>query len=234
MQGSRFATVAEVEAALADAAPLERPEWPARQRSSLEFARGWCFARQGRTEEALAAAQRQVAINREGGVEIAAMFAMSNVSAAELMLGRSEAALDHAREAIARLETLGATSGAGHLYRNAAMALALMNRMDEVLPLARVAHTLLTTEGDEYLVLPTLALVAASQGRLEDAARVAGFHAAAQARLVRVPEPLAGSVRTRLDPLLAQLAGADLERLSAEGAALRADDAFRIGFGDAS
>ena len=128
---------------------------------------------------------------------------------------------------------MGAEWGAGHLYRNASVALALKGQIDEALAVARPAHLLLSREGDEYLVLPTLALVAASQGRLEDAARVAGFHAAAQARLVRVPELLAAIVRTRLDPLLAQLPAADFERLSAEGAALHADDAFRIGFGDA-
>ena len=118
------------------------------------------------------------------------MFAMSNVTSMELLLGRIDAALEHARESIARLDTLGARAGAGHLHRNAAMALAFMGRMDEALAMARIGYALLLAEGDEYLVLPTLALIAASQGRLADAARVAGFHAAAQARLVRVPEPL--------------------------------------------
>ena len=65
VQGTRFATVAEMEAQIEEAARLERPEWPARQRAKLQFARCFWFARQGRIDEALACAQRQVAICRD-------------------------------------------------------------------------------------------------------------------------------------------------------------------------
>ena len=117
VQGMRFASTEEMGQAIAEATRLERPDWPARQRANLQFARCWWYARLGRYEEALACAQQQVAINREGGNLVNEQFAMSNVTAIELLLGRPEAALEHARAAIARLDALGAgvSAGAGHL-----------------------------------------------------------------------------------------------------------------------
>jgi predicted ATPase/DNA-binding winged helix-turn-helix (wHTH) protein len=234
VQGTRYMPPQELEPVLAEVARLERPEWPARQRASVEFARCWNLAAQGRVEEALAAAHRQVAICMAAGAERPAMYAMSNVTSMELMLGRPEESLSRARAAIARLEALDGAAGAGHLYRNTAMALAMTGSIDEALGAARIAYSLLMPEGDEFLVLPTLAFVAAAMGRVEDAARVAAFHGAALARLVRNEEPLASVMRARLAPYLAALDDGTRARLTAEGAALRPADAFRIGFGDAS
>ena len=70
----------------------------------------------GRYEEALACAQRQVDINREGGYPVGEQYSMSNVVAIELLLDRPEAALEHGRAAIVRLDALGAGVGAGHLH----------------------------------------------------------------------------------------------------------------------
>ena len=105
-QGTRFATVDETEAQLQEAARLEHPEWPTRQRAKLQFARCFWFARQGRIDEALACAQRQVAICRDDGVELAALYATSNVTLMEALRGHPEEALEHARAAIARLHEL--------------------------------------------------------------------------------------------------------------------------------
>src|ERR1700730_18907578 len=105
-----------MEAQVDEAARVERPEWPARQRAKLQFARCFWFARQGRIDEALECAQRQVAICQDDGVEVAALYAMSNVTLMESLLGRPREALEHARTAIARLHELGADSGAGHLH----------------------------------------------------------------------------------------------------------------------
>ena len=66
-------------------------------------------------DEALACAQRQVAICRDDGVEVAALFAMSNVTFMEIVAGRPRKRRARA-EAIARLHELGADAGAGHLY----------------------------------------------------------------------------------------------------------------------
>ena len=76
----------------------------ARQRAGLLYARCWWYARLGRYEEALACAQQQAAINREGGDPVGEQAAMANVASMELLLGRPDAALEHGRAAIARLD----------------------------------------------------------------------------------------------------------------------------------
>ena len=229
VQGVRFVDLAEVEHQLAQAALLERPDWPPRQRACLEFARCWCYARQGRAEEALAAAQRQAAICRQGGVEVAELFAMSNVTAMEILVGRTHDAREHAQASIERLEAIGAGFGAGHLYRSMALAHALEGRTDEALAAARAGYRLLIQEGDQYLLLPALALVAASRGRCDDAARIAAFHRSEHAQMPYKQDALATFVMERLEPMLAkQIAPAQRVRLDTEGTALGADAAFAL------
>jgi len=231
--GARFATVAEMEAAIAEAAPLQRPEWPARQRASLPFARCWWFARQGRIEEALASAERQVAICRDGGVEVAALYGVSNVTIMELLLGRWEDALEHARTAIGRLHVLDADAGAGHLYQNEMIALMMLGRLDEAWVAARGAYPRLLREGDEYRMLLSLALLNARERRFDVAMRIAGFDGAIAARIGESVNVLASLFQTHLDPLLeAGLPSDERARLAAEGAALRDEEVFKLAFGD--
>jgi predicted ATPase/DNA-binding winged helix-turn-helix (wHTH) protein len=232
-QGTRFATVAEMGAQIHEAARLQRPEWPARQRAKLQFARCFWFARQSQIDAALECAQRQVAICRDDGVEVAALYSMSNVTFMESLLGRSREALEHARAAIARLHELDADAGAGHLYFGEMIALLMLNRSEEALVAARNAYPRLAREGDHYRLLLPLALINALHGRLEAAARLAGFDTTVQARSgenVSIAAPL---LHERLDPLLAASRSADeRERLAAEGAALRDEDAFKLAFDD--
>ena len=203
VQGTRFATVAEMEAEIDEAARLERPEWPARQRAKLQFARCFWFARQGRIKEALACAQRQVAICRDGGVEVAAQYSMSNVTLMKSLLGRPQEALEDARTAIARLHALGDDVGASHLYYSEMIALLVLDRIDEALVAARNAYRRLLYEGDEYRMLLPLALLNAMRGRLDVAARVVGFDDAIRARIGENASVDAPLLVGRLDPLLA-------------------------------
>jgi tetratricopeptide (TPR) repeat protein len=224
-----------MEEAIAEATRLEHSDWPARQRACLLFARCWWYARLGRYEEALACAQQQAAINRAEVSLVGEQYAMSNVTAVELLLGRPEAALEHARAAIAQLDALGAGvgDGAGHLYHNAMIALILQNRFDEAVAAGHRAHALLLQEGDEYRLFAPLALLVALQGRLADAARIIGRDDAVHAHTGDPMRPNAAQVRARLDPLLAAvLPAAEIARLHAEGAAMRDEQVFKLAFGD--
>jgi predicted ATPase len=235
VQGTRFATVAQMEAQINEAARLEHPEWSARQRAKLQFARCFWFARQGRIEEALACAQRQVAICRGDGVEVGALYAMSNVTFMESLLGRPQEALEHARTAIARLHELGADAGAGHHHFSEMIALLMLNRSEEALVAARNAYPRLSHEGDQYRLLLPLALINASHGRLNVAARVAGFDDAIQARTGENVSIVAPLLRGRLNPLLAAGFSADERtRLAAEGAAMHDEETFKLAFGNAA
>ncbi|HET7097972.1 MAG TPA: winged helix-turn-helix domain-containing protein [Casimicrobiaceae bacterium] len=232
-QGARFATVDEMEAGIAEAAQLVRPEWPARQRSSLEFARCWWFARQGGIEEALAAAERQAAICRDGGAEAASLYAVSNITTMELLLGRWHDTLAHARTAIDRLHALGADAGASHLYQSEMLALVMLGRLDEAWVAARNAYPRLLHEGDEYRLLLSLALLNAREGRLDVAMRIVGFDDALRSRIGDAVNIFAPIYRKELDPLLASLTQDERTRLTAEGAALSDDEVFRLAYGGA-
>jgi hypothetical protein len=225
-QGTRFGTLADTERQIREAERVERPEWPARQRATIQFARSWWFARQGRLEEALAAAWRQVQICRDGSAEIASLFAMSNVTGLEILLGRAPEALTHARESIARLHALGNDGGASHLYSTEMLALLVQNRLDEAREAARNAYVRLLAEGDEYRLIASLALLNALCGRLDIAARLAGFGAAQSSRIGENASVYGAFVHQRLDPLLGALPAGERARRAAEGAAWRPEEAF--------
>ena len=209
-----------------------RPDWPALQRASLEFARSRWLGRQWRIEESLAAAQRQVAIYEQSGNELGMHYAMSNVVAAENQLGRFESSLAHARSSIARLEVIGGSAGAGHLWLGVMNAEALLGRTAAAIAAGRTAHALLLREGDELRVFTALALCAALQGRIEDAARMVGY---AEGVLARAGVDNAHwssaneSLRVKLN---AGLRPDELARLRAEGAAMGEEAAVRLALGD--
>ena len=235
VQATRFGTVDDMKAQIDEAAQIERAEWPPRQRAKLQFARCFWFARQSRFEEALDCAKRQVAICREGGVELGVLFGTSNITFMEILLGRTQQALNHASVAIARLHVLGADAGAGHLYSNRSVANLLLGRLDDALDDARNAYVRLLREGDQYRLLLPLALVAALQGRLDSAARIAGFDDAVQVRSGENASFVASIFRSRLDPLLAAKFGdEERARLALEGASWSEEEAFRIALGDAA
>jgi tetratricopeptide (TPR) repeat protein len=223
----------ERERAIAEATRLERDTWPARQRARLLYAQVWLYARLGRYEEALACARQQLAANRqEDGDAVTETNAMANVAAMELLLGRPQAALEHSSAAIARLAALGAGAFTGWLHWLMTIALIMLDRLDQSADAARQAYAFLLPEGDEFQLLATLALLAALKGRLADATRIIGHDDAVLARTGKTVRPLAAMLRARLEPLLATLPKAERARLRAEGAAMRGDQVFKLGFGD--
>ncbi|HET7032561.1 MAG TPA: hypothetical protein VFJ48_05510, partial [Casimicrobiaceae bacterium] len=232
VQGARFATVEQMESGIVEAATLERPEWPARQRASLPFARCWWLARQGRIEDALAAAQRQAAICRDGGAEVASLYAVANITTMELLLGRWRDALEHARAAIARLHALSSDAGAGHNYQSEMIALIMLERLDEAWVAARNAYPRLLLEGDEYRLLLSLALLNAREARLDVAMRIVGFDTALGSRIGDAVNIFAPLYRKELDPLLARLPTDERTRLAAEGAALTDEEVFKLAYGE--
>jgi len=232
VQGTRFGTLAEMAAQIEDAAQLESRDWPARQRAKLQFARCFWYARQSRFGEALDCARQQVAICRDAGVEVGALYAMSNVTLMEAALGLAHEAVLHAREAIGRLHALAADAGAGHLYFSELTALLTLDRVDEAFVAARNAYPRLLHEGDQHRMLLPLALLNAMSGRFDVAARVAGFDEAVQARSGENESVVAPLFRGKLDPLLAAaLEPGERARLVAQGAAMNADDVFKLALG---
>ena len=229
IMGFRFATVEEMGELVAEAGRWVTPDWPPLLRASFEFARARWLNRCHRFDEALAAAQRQVAIYADSGIHLGVQYAMSNVVGAEIQLGRLEIALAHARDSIARCEAMGAGAGAGHLWLGAMVAELLLGRTQAGLAAGRTAYALLLREGDELRTFWGFALAAAQNGALADAARIVGYAEAAHAR--------AGVVADRTEPLVAPslstllnagLTPGELARYRAEGAAMREEDAVKL------
>ena len=230
--GIRFGSVEEMGQAIAEAEQLVEPDWPVNKRAFLEYARSRWFARQGRIEESLAAAERQSAIAREGGNELGSLYAMSNVVAAEHQLGRTEVALAHARASIARLDELGAGGGAGHLWLGVAQGEAMLDHVDAAIAACRTAYALLLREDDQLRVFGLIGLCAALQGRLADAARIDGYWDAALVRAGALREVHWSRVRDRLEALLAGMPADERARLRAEGATMKEGDVVRFALGD--
>ena len=233
VQGIRFGTTEDMGLAIEEAERLLRPDWPALQHASLEFARSRWLQRQWRIEEALAAAQRQVDIYEQHGHELGVHYAMSNVVSAENLLGRFEIARAHARSSIARLDVIGGSAGAGHLWLGVLNSEALLGRVDAAVAAGRTAHALLLREGDELRAFTGLALCAALRGRLEDAARIVGYAESVLTRAGVIDNALTTSASETLRRKLnAGLSPDELARLRAEGAAMREAAAVRLAFGD--
>jgi hypothetical protein len=233
--GQPFGYVAEIESALDEAARIERPEWPPRQRAAFQLGLFRLRALQDRGEESLAAALRQAALYREERSPAAEQFAMSNVVGAETDLGQPEMALQHARAAIARLDSFGVAAGAGHLHDGAIVAATLLGRLDDAMAHARTAYVLLKNEGDEFRVLESLVLPVAMSGRLADAATMTGFLDTLHLRTGEVLRASQARRRARAIALLDAALGADERiRLQSLGATLTDDQAFALAFGDAS
>ncbi len=234
VQGSRFGTVEGMGAAIEEASALMRPDWLPRERAALEFARVRWYQAQNRLEDALASAQRQVAVAAEEGPNPGMHYAMSNVTSIEVALGRLDEAIAHAREAIAQLHASGHDAGAGHLYLVAGMAWAHKGCVDEALAALRNAYPRLLQEGDHYRVIAPLAVLCAIQGRFSDAARMLAFEAASRSRLRYVRQAQGQSLLLQAEDILAgHLTSEQRAALNAEGAAMASPDVFRMGFGDA-
>jgi hypothetical protein len=109
------------------------------------------------------------------------------------------------------------------------LALALLGRHDEARERGRAVYARLQREGDALWLLEPLALGAAQEGRVPDAARIAGFVDARIAATGDVRRAPARARRARIDALLAAGLDDDERRaLLAEGAALREDEAFAL------
>ncbi len=233
-QGIRFGTCEDMGRAIAEADSLVRPDWPAWKRVSLEWARSRWYLRQGRMEDAIAAALRQSTISEQGGSEQGKHYALSSVIAIELHLGRTEVGLARARSSIHRLEAIGGEAGAGHLWLQVLGAEAVLGNVDAAVAAGRTAYALLLCEGDELQVFWGLALCAALRGRLDDAGRILGYAESVLARAGTIDESPLTTISRRLAPLLDAGLGVDVQaRLRAEGAAMRETDAVRLALGDA-
>lgn len=198
---------------------LRRPEWPPRLLSRFEWALFCWHLRQGEAQQALECAQRQSGYLHASGMGVRAhLIDAANVGYCELMLGRAEAAEQRARAAL-RLAAGSGESGLGYVLHTLLQALVMQDRDDEAAGLGQQAWAELEMAGDVLALLETLALVAARQGRLRDAARIAGHVDAALRAREQLRWPLDERWRRQLDAALQALPADESAALKQAGAA---------------
>jgi tetratricopeptide (TPR) repeat protein len=175
--------------------------------------------------------EKALKLYREAGCEDAALGALANLANVTWALGDLDAALAASLEAIAQLRK----SPFARKYR---LGVALLNlagvhtergAFDEALAAAREGLPLLQEAGFAWNVLDYLALRAALAGKLEDAARIAGYADSRYTAQNETREPNEARACERLQALLRDKLDAEkIERLLAEGAKLSEDEACRL------
>ncbi len=189
----------------------------------------------GRAQDALDCMLEAVRIFRDAGMLAAEQQNYGDTIAdCEMALGRYAEAETHCRDALAFLESQpGSRRNTAHVVDTLARALILQGKAEEGIETARRALQMTRNEGFHFRLLEPLALNAAHQGRLADAAWLTGHIDATYAKRGEVRWPDAAARRAQIDAALAE--GLDppaVAALRAEGALSSTDEAFARAFGD--
>jgi hypothetical protein len=222
-----------VRAALDEAASIEEPDWPPRQRANLPRARFHAFEMQGHHEQALAAAWRQVELYRCEDSENGVLLALANVATAENSLGRTTEVVPRMRDVLARARAIGAGAETGWAHMELVLALTLLGEHDEAIAEGRLSLPALRATGEQCWLIEPLALNAAQAGRLRTAARIVGHGDALFESIGLVRRPRQRERRERIEALLeGSLPAAEARRLKMEGEQLSEAQIFSQCFGD--
>jgi len=172
---ARASDFAGADAALAEAAALEKSTWPVRRRMWGASARaGVCINKSdaaGYRENCRA----ELALADMIGAERTSAAARLKLADAALMAGDLEEAIALGDVAVQQLRLLDQPANLGLALSNLCSALVLSKRWPEAMAAAREALPLLSRGWGIHFVLDALALAAAERGQGEDAARLLGY-----------------------------------------------------------
>jgi predicted ATPase/DNA-binding winged helix-turn-helix (wHTH) protein len=161
-------------------------------------------------------------ITRRAGARDGEILVLINLAEIEFNLGEIDAAVERTGAAVAYLRTTGQQADLGWALVNLGTYLLIAGRLAEAETAAREALRLVRPVGGFILrvCLQQWALLAASAGRLKDAARLAGFVDAGYEKAGETREPSEQRVYDDLQArLTAGLTPIQLAHLAAEGAA---------------
>jgi predicted ATPase/DNA-binding winged helix-turn-helix (wHTH) protein len=166
-------------------------------------------------------------ITRRSGSRAGEVMALINLAEIEFNLGEIDAAVERTGAAVAYLRGAGQQADLGWALVNLATYLLVAGRLAEAAEAAREALHLVRPVGGFILraCLQQWALLAASAGRFQAAARLAGFVDAGYEAAGETREPTEQRVYRDLQARLASLPEAELNRLTREGAAWSEDQA---------
>ena len=184
----------------------------------------------GKPADARSDLEKALALYRSAGAERYALFTLAQLGDVAWSLGDLEAARSGMQETVALLRKAPLTTVMlGLCLSNLAGVHTERGELDDALAAAREGLPMLVEGGFAWSHLDHLALRAALAGRLNEAARIAGFADSAFAGRKIARQPNEARSRERLERLLQQGLPRDaLARLTAEGAALTEESAVRL------
>jgi len=224
---ARSGRIDEAGPLLAEAERLEDPSWPPRRRSVRLSSAAILAEAYGDIDAAQRYMREAIALDRASGWESRVVTKLTNLVA--MLLAAGETA-----EAIALSEDLFALKARGQeipglAYMNLAGALIVEGRLAEARDVSRTGLPLMQRKEQGYIFVDHLALLAAKEGRIADAARLVGWtdamYAASQSR--RDTEEAQARDRT-LALIDAVMTTEDRLSLAREGARLTEGDAVAL------
>jgi ATP/maltotriose-dependent transcriptional regulator MalT len=219
----------EVRAVAAECTALQRPDWPPRVRYCGLLALGFVALRDGRDTEADALLERSLECARACGSEILVRRSLGNIADRALIAGDVEKAVRMGRE-------LMSTTPERHYHAwvvrsNLATALMRAGEIDEARGvLASWMSLSRSTNWDAFgVAAPIFALLPASEGRYEAAAKLLGHALHCIAATGNTPEANEQAAFDAAKALVEKhLDAATRERMMAEGATLDQEGACAL------
>ena len=231
--GARRGESARLGALVEEGRRIERPDWPHHRLTGFRWACYRWLQAEGRPDEAMACALERAAINAAIGQPMREQITLGDtVADCELSAGRADAAEARCRSALRVLR--GDDWGRAHVLETLAFVCTSQGKDEEAIEHGRAATLASRDIGMHFRMLEAMALNAARQGRLRDAAWAAGHVDHLYAERGEVRWPFARARRAQLHALLtAGLDAGECDRLRAQGAAEDIQVAFERAFGSA-
>ena len=228
--GARRGEAANLSGLVEEARRIERPEWPGALHSTFLWACYRWLQACGRPEEALLCALERAArhANEESPMLEQVMLG-DNAADCELAAGRADAAEERCRTALEVVR--GYAWGSAHVLETLAFVCTAQAKSEEAIEHGRAALRASRDPGMHFRLLEAMALNAARQGRLADAAWVVGHVDALYQERGEVRWPHVQARRTQLDELLNGLERGERLSLASKGASADLEEAFERAFG---
>lgn len=165
----------DADRAIAEAQALENPAWPLRRLMWGAAARGGVCIHRGDAAGYRKATRTELALADQAGAERAAAWARLKLADAALMADDLAEAIELGWRAVRELRLLDQPSNLGLALSNLCAALLLNGHRSAAAQAAAEALPLMWRNGWGYLLLDSVALLAAQQARASDAALLLGF-----------------------------------------------------------
>lgn len=185
-----------------EASMLERPDWPLRRLMWSASARSGVCIHKGDALGYRQASRQELQLAERAGADRVAAWARLKLADAALMANDFPEAIELGQSAVATLRTLDQPSNLGLAMSNLCAAYLLSNNCDSAVSMAIEAMPLMLRNGWGYLLLDSVALIAATDQDFTAAIEILGFVDAWYARHGSSRQSNEASLRKRTSELM--------------------------------